>query len=85
MINPAARQKGFGSEALKMVIDYGLNVLGLVEVRIGTPSSNVDMRRVMEVKFKMQPDDSEEKSDRFGNDLLWRIDRERWLRYLEQE
>lgn len=35
MINPAARQKGFGSEALKMVIDYGLNVLGLVEVRIG--------------------------------------------------
>lgn len=39
----------------------------------------------MEVKFKMQLDDSEEKSDRVGNDLLWRIDRERWLRYLEQE
>ncbi|QGA12803.1 hypothetical protein EYB26_000448 [Talaromyces marneffei] len=85
MVNPAARRKGIGSEALKMVIDYGLNVLGLIEVRIGTPSSNTAMRRVMEVRFQMQPDDNEEKSDRFGNDLLWRINKERWLRYLEQE
>lgn len=32
-----------------MVIDYGLNVLGLVKVRIGTPSSSIAMRRIMEV------------------------------------
>lgn len=84
VINPAARRKGFGTEAFKMVIDYGLNVLGLTEVRIGTPSYNVAMRRLVEVKFKMQPV-VPEKVDRFGNDLLWRIDKERWLQYLEQE
>lgn len=84
VINPTARRKGFGAEALKMVIDYGLNVLGLTEVRIGTPSYNIGMRRLVEVKFKMQPV-VPEKVDRFGNDLLWRIDKERWLHYFEQE
>lgn len=84
MINPTARRKGLGAEALKMVIDYGLNVLGLAEVRIGTPSYNVAMRRLVEVKFKMQPAVQEE-GDRFGNDLIWRIDKKKWLHYLEQE
>jgi RimJ/RimL family protein N-acetyltransferase len=69
MINPTARRKGFGLEALGMVIDYGLNMLGLVEVRIGTPSFNTAIRRLVEVKFKMQPEVHEE-GDRFGNDLL---------------
>lgn len=84
MINPTARRKGLVAEALKMVIDYGLNVLELAEVRIGTISQNVAMRRLVEVKFKMQPEVQEE-GDRFGNDVLWRIDKEKWLHYLEQE
>lgn len=69
MINPTARRKGFGAEALKIVIDSGLSVLGLAEVRTGTPSYNIAMRRLVEVKCKIQPD-VDEKGDKFGNDLL---------------
>lgn len=84
MINPTARRKGFGAEALRIIIDYGLNCDRLAEVRIGTPSSNTAMRRLVEMKFKMEPEVQEE-GNRFENDLLWRIDREIWLRYSEGE
>ncbi|KAK9350269.1 acyl-CoA N-acyltransferase [Lipomyces doorenjongii] len=77
MMNPEARRKGYGTEGLKMIIDYGLRELGLVEVRVGTHSSNIAMRRLMEVKLQMEPE-VEEKGDRFGNDLLWRINQENW-------
>ena len=42
------------------------------------------MRRLVGVKFKMPPEGQEE-GDRFGNDLLWRIDKEKWLSYLHEE
>ncbi|KAE8347587.1 hypothetical protein BDV24DRAFT_157065 [Aspergillus arachidicola] len=32
MVNPGATRKGFGTEALKIVTDYGLRKLGLVEM-----------------------------------------------------
>ena len=41
MLDPAFRRKGYAFEALKMVVDYGLRELGLVEVRLGTTSANV--------------------------------------------
>ena len=77
MLNPEMRGKGYAYEALRMTIDYGLRVLGLKEVRVGTPSANVAMRGLMERKFGMLPE--VEEPDRFGNDLLWRIEREEWL------
>jgi len=77
MLDPDARGKGYAYEALKMSIDYGLRELGLVEVRIGTPSSNAAMRGLMEKKFHMPAEVVE--PDRFGNDLVWRIWKEDWL------
>lgn len=77
VVNPDARRKGYGAEALRMAIDYALKELDLVEVRVGTPSSNIAMRRLMEVKYQMEPEVKQEK-DRFGNDLLWRINKQTW-------
>lgn len=34
VIDPTARRKGFGAEAFKMVIDYGLNLLEITEARL---------------------------------------------------
>ena len=78
MLNPEARGKGYAYEALRMSIDYGLRELGLVEVRIGTTSKNVAMRGLMEKKLGMPAEVGG--PDRFGNDLMWRIGREEWLR-----
>jgi hypothetical protein len=67
---------------LVMIIGAGLTVVArlctryLAEVRIGTISHNVAMRKLVEVEFQMQPEVQEE-GDRFGNDLLWRIDKEK--------
>ncbi|EED18016.1 hypothetical protein TSTA_117880 [Talaromyces stipitatus ATCC 10500] len=83
MINPS-RRKGFGAEALKMVVDYGLNVLELAKVKIGTTLSNMTMARLVEARFKMEAE-AEEIGDRFGSDLLSRIGKERWGHYLEEE
>ena len=78
VLNPEARGQGLAYEALRISIDYGLRELGLMEVRVGTPSENVSMRGLMERKFGLQPEPGRER-DRFGNDLLWRIKREEWL------
>jgi RimJ/RimL family protein N-acetyltransferase len=77
MLDPEARGKGYAYEAMRMSIDYGLRELGLVEVRIGTTSSNVAMRGLMEKKFGMLAEVRE--PDRFGNDLMWRIGRDQWM------
>ena len=79
VLNPEERRKGYGYEAMRMSVDYGLRVLGLVEVMIGTPNANVGMRAIMERGFGIEPEKRElGKEDRFGNDLLWRIGKE-WL------
>lgn len=77
MLDPEARGKGYAYEAMRMSIDYGLRELGLVEVRIGTTSSNVAMRGLMEKNFGMPAEVGE--PDRFGNDLMWRIGRDEWM------
>ncbi|KAH8703201.1 hypothetical protein BGW36DRAFT_354635 [Talaromyces proteolyticus] len=84
MVNPEARRKGFAAEALKIVIDYGLKELNLAEIRVGTPSSNMAMRGLMEGKFEMEPEECRQ-VDRFGNDLMWRINKERWSLFLGHE
>ena len=83
VINPEARGNGLAYEALRMSIDFGLRELGLVEVRIGTTSENVAMRGLMEKRFGRMPEEGRER-DRFGNDLMWKIKREEWLRENEQ-
>lgn len=80
MLQPFARGKGYAYEALRMVIDYGLCELDLVEVRVGTQSANVPMRKLMENKFGLQPDITVDSVDKFGNDLLWTLKRQEWLR-----
>lgn len=74
VLNPEARRKGYGYEALRISIDYGLRELGLSEVRLGTTSRNVGMKGLMERKFGWVKTEVVE-ADRFGNDLLWRIGR----------
>lgn len=51
VLQPFARGKGYAYEALRMVFDYGVRELGLVEIRVGSFSGNVAMRGVMEGKF----------------------------------
>jgi RimJ/RimL family protein N-acetyltransferase len=77
MLNPEVRRKGFGYEAMRISVDYGLRELGSVEVRFGTTSKNVAIRLLMENKFGISAQVTE--PDRFGNDLLWKIKRDEWL------
>ncbi|OJJ49967.1 hypothetical protein ASPZODRAFT_13072 [Penicilliopsis zonata CBS 506.65] len=77
VVNPSARRKGYGHEALRMVIDYGIRELGLAEVRIGTNSKNTGMKRLIErfgLKFEAGA-----VVDKFGNDFNWTIRRDDWL------
>lgn len=76
MIQPFARGKGYAYEALKMVVDYGLRELGLVEIRVASHSGNVPMRMLMEKKFGLRPEVREDGVDKFGNDLLWIVRKE---------
>jgi RimJ/RimL family protein N-acetyltransferase len=78
MIQPFARGKGYAYESMRMVIDYGLRELGLVEVRVGTQSANIPMRKLMENKFGLLPEVAIDGVDKFGNDLEWTLKRD-WL------
>lgn len=76
MIQPFARGKGHAYEALKMVFDYGLRELGLVEIRVGSHSGNVPMKMLMERKLGLKAEVCEDGVDKFGNDLLWIVKKE---------
>ena len=72
MIEPAARGKGYAYKALRMVFDYGLCELGLVEIRVSTHSKNVSMQMLMEQKFGLEAERHiGDQVDKFGNDLFW--------------
>ncbi|KAJ5355070.1 uncharacterized protein N7496_012282 [Penicillium cataractarum] len=81
ILQPFAGGKGYGYEVLRMVFDYGLRELGLVEIRVGSYSGNVAMRGLMEGKFGFRPRDAgvNGEVDEFGNNLLWIVRREVWL------
>lgn len=74
VLNPEVRRRGYGFEALRISIDYGLRELGLKEVRLGTTSRNVGMRVLMGRRFGWVKGEVTE-ADRFGNDLEWRFGR----------
>lgn len=80
MLQPLARGKGYAYEALRVVFNYGIRELGLVEIRVGSHSGNLPLKGLMEKKFGLQPEVRPEESvDQFGNDLLWIVKREGWL------
>lgn len=83
MLDPHARGKGYGYEALRMVFDYGLHELGLVEIRVGSHSQNVRMKMLMERKFgwETEKNSGHAQVDQFGNDLLWIVTTERLRDY----
>lgn len=81
MLQPLGRRKGYAYEALRVVFDYGIRELGLVEIRVGSHLGNLPMKGLMEKKFGLRPEvRAEESVDQFGNDLLWTVKREEWLR-----
>lgn len=73
MIQPFARGNGYAYEALRIVFDYGLRVLGLAEIRVGSYSGNLPILSLMEKKFGFQRETGAESVDQFGNDVLWII------------
>ncbi|KAJ5093089.1 Acyl-CoA N-acyltransferase [Penicillium angulare] len=74
IIQPPARGKGLAYEALRLVFDYGFRELKFQEIRVGSHSGNVPMWMLMERKFGVETTKTPE-VDRFGNDLLWTIQR----------
>ena len=80
IINPDARGHGYGFEALRMAIDYGLRELKLDRIEVGTTSRNTAMQRLMEDRFGMPATIT--KPDRFGNDLEWNITQSMWATWL---
>ena len=55
MVNPDQRGKGFAYEAMRMTIDYALRILGLDEVTVGMGEANVEMRGLMDKRFRVTP------------------------------
>ncbi|KAJ5956937.1 Acyl-CoA N-acyltransferase [Penicillium viridicatum] len=80
ILEPVARGKGYAYEALRMVFDYGLYGLGLVEIRVGSHSGNVPMKMLMERKFGLEAEGNsgDDSVDEFGNDLLWLVKADVW-------
>ncbi|KAJ5761016.1 Acyl-CoA N-acyltransferase [Penicillium odoratum] len=79
IIQPFARGRGLGYEALRIVFDYGFCELGLQEIRVGSHSGNIPMRALMEQKFGLNTEILiGTEVDQFGNDLKWTIQREDW-------
>lgn len=78
MINPEVRGRGIAREAVRISIDYGLRELGFRRVTLGTSSQNVAMRKLMERGLGI-PAVVMDEPDKFGNDLVWRIDPQDWL------
>lgn len=75
MLQPLERGKGYAYEALRVVFNYGIRELGLVEIRVGSHSGNLPMKGLME-KFGLLAEGRAEELDQFGNDLLWIVKRE---------
>ncbi|KAL2824402.1 hypothetical protein BDW59DRAFT_180267 [Aspergillus cavernicola] len=80
ILEPVARGKGYAYEALRMVFDYGLYELGLVEIRVGSHSGNIPMKMLMERKFGLEAErnSGDGNVDEFGNDLLWMVKVDSW-------
>lgn len=76
MLQPFGRKKGYAYEALRVVFNYGIRELGLVEIRVGSHSGNLPMKGLMEKKFGLPAEVRTEELDQFGNDLLWIVKRE---------
>ena len=85
MLQPFARGNGDAYEALRIVFDYEIRELGLMEIRVGCQSINLPMRMLME-QFGFETERMAEGTevDQFGNDLLWVIRRHEWLNLKEQ-
>jgi len=81
MLDPEFRGKGYAFDALRCSIDYGLRELGLVKVVLGTGNENLAMRGLMEKKFGLEGEVTVK--DKFGNDLVWKIDGVVWESWLE--
>ncbi|KAL3417381.1 acetyltransferase [Phlyctema vagabunda] len=77
LLNPDMRRQGMAFDVLKIAIDYGFRQLKMLQITLGTSSKNLPMRGLMEKKFEMPA--TVEEPDRFGNDLVWKIDQQDWL------
>lgn len=77
MINPDTRGKDYAYESLRIMIDYSLRVLGLDEVTVEMREANVEMRGLMDEKFRAMV--AESKSLGFGNEYSYWFIREEWL------
>ena len=77
MINPDARGKGYAYESLRITINYALRVLKLDEVTVEMREANIEMRGLMDKKFRITPTRSE--SVWCGNEYSYRFRREEWF------
>ena len=66
MINSDARVKGYAYESLRITIDYVLRVLKLDEVTVEMRDTNIEMRGLMDRKFRVTPMRSESVWSGFG-------------------
>jgi RimJ/RimL family protein N-acetyltransferase len=48
MLNPEARGKGFGAEAIRMCVEWGFAECGFAEESVGTLERNKGMMRIIE-------------------------------------
>ena len=54
MSNPDTRGKGYAYESLRVVFDYGLEVLGHDEVRVEVQAGNMAVREMIERRFEVE-------------------------------
>ena len=76
LLIPQMRSKGYEYEALRMLIDYGIQKLGLDRVDIAAEDGDNAMKELMEKWFGLKGRNI--RDDRFGNDWLWSVKKEEW-------
>ena len=70
LIDSSEWGKGYGTEALRMTIDYGFANMNLDVIQLETLAENAAMRAVLERKFGLT---GMEKNGKFGKELLYEI------------
>jgi|GEM_PF-2396094 len=85
LLLPGYRGRGLGTEAARLIIDYGFAVLGISRVGGGAHESNHASQHMLDkLGFVRDPDEDEPSNNTWGEgkvtELCYHLDRDTWLR-----
>lgn len=83
LLLPSYRGRGIGTEAARLIIDYGFRVMGIAGIQAGTKHFNLPCQRMLDgLGFVRDPERDESTDNAWGEDevaeLAYHLDKENW-------